>query len=195
MLAEVRSRCLRTLFSYLRDKETSSRDYQHYADRVIRLLVEESLSYVPTTSRQIEVAPAGRLLEGTFLRANISSVAIDRGGMAMLETFRALCPTKSTGYLLMSTGEVSLHELPVVELEQLPPKLDSNYIILLSDVMHTGKGEQVAIKVVSSSLSSLIDSEVDACGGRRRGVTYHSLDSVDESRGSAKSLHTLSMYV
>ena len=65
-------------------------EFIFYADRLIRLLIEEGLSYLefePTTV----ITPAGCAYEGTQLKSRICGVSMVRAGESMEAGLRQVC--------------------------------------------------------------------------------------------------------
>ncbi len=73
------SRELKALLTIVRDKETARSDWIFYADRVIRLLVEEGLNHLPFTEKTV-ITPTGSEYRGLTFQGKICGVSIMRAG-------------------------------------------------------------------------------------------------------------------
>lgn len=63
-------------------RNTSRNDFKFYADRLIRLVIEESLNKLPFTDCEV-VTPTGALYKGLKYGAGNCGVSIVRSGEAM----------------------------------------------------------------------------------------------------------------
>lgn len=63
-------------------RNTTRNDFKFYADRLIRLVIEESLNQLPFTSCEV-ITPTGAVYEGLKYRAGNCGVSIVRSGEAM----------------------------------------------------------------------------------------------------------------
>ena len=103
---------IRELQAIIRDKETSRGDFVFYADRLIRLVVEEGLNQLPYEEQEI-VTPTGEPYSGLkFLKGNCG-VSIVRSGEAMEQGLRDCCRSIRIGKILVQKDE-DTHDARVV---------------------------------------------------------------------------------
>ncbi|KAG1172169.1 hypothetical protein G6F35_016937 [Rhizopus arrhizus] len=81
---------LKGLMTIIRDKDTPRADFIFYADRIIRLLVEEGLNHLPVIDKSI-TTPTGNDYEGIAFEGRICGVSIMRAGEAMEQGLRECC--------------------------------------------------------------------------------------------------------
>ncbi|KAF9957399.1 Uracil phosphoribosyltransferase, synthesizes UMP from uracil, partial [Modicella reniformis] len=70
---------LKALMTIIRDKDTLRADFIFYSDRVIRILVEEGLNYLPVVEKTV-VTPTGKEYHGIDFQGRICGVSIMRAG-------------------------------------------------------------------------------------------------------------------
>ena len=78
---------IKELHTVLRDKHTSHSDFKFYSDRLIRLLVEESLNVLPYSDITVTTS-AGCEYNGVKYIKHICGVSIMRSGEAMEKGLR-----------------------------------------------------------------------------------------------------------
>lgn len=103
---------IRALQTVIRDRDTSRSDFVFYADRLIRLVVEEGLNQLPY-EEQIITTPTGDQYKGLkFLKGNCG-VSVVRSGEAMEQGLRDCCRSIRIGKILVEKDE-DTHEARVV---------------------------------------------------------------------------------
>lgn len=103
---------IRALQTVIRDRETSRSDFVFYADRLIRLVVEEGLNQLPYEEHVI-TTPTGEAYKGIkFLKGNCG-VSVVRSGEAMEQGLRDCCRSIRIGKILVEKDE-DTHEARVV---------------------------------------------------------------------------------
>jgi uracil phosphoribosyltransferase len=70
------------LHTIIRDKNTKREDFIFYSDRLIRLLIEEGLSYLPFREKTV-TTPTGAHYKGVEWAGSICGVSIVRAGESM----------------------------------------------------------------------------------------------------------------
>lgn len=81
---------LLSLMTIIRDKTTGRGDFVFYSDRIIRLLVEEALNYLPTIDKTVVTNTQTEFKGQTFL-GKICGVSIMRAGESMEQGLRDCC--------------------------------------------------------------------------------------------------------
>jgi hypothetical protein len=104
----VDSKAVRSLFSVVRNKASSTAEFQNAAGRLMTLLCEEALADLPGSVTQIVDTPCGRY--AGHKRPDFDAivvVSVMRAGDAMLEVMRRLEPKVKVGKLLIQRDESS----------------------------------------------------------------------------------------
>ncbi|KAJ3586188.1 hypothetical protein NHX12_012589 [Muraenolepis orangiensis] len=137
---------VRGLHTIIRDKETSRDEFIFYSKRLMRLLIEHALTFLPSQT------PQGQEYEGRSYRGKgITGVSILRAGETMEPALRAVCKDVRIGKILIQTnldsGEPELHYL------RLPKDISEDHVILMDSTVSTGAAAMMAVRV-------LLDHEV-----------------------------------
>lgn len=133
------------IHTLLMDPETTREDYIFYFDRLVAMLVEKAVDFLPFEPGQV-VTPQGRLYMGLKNSADMSAVVILRGGSAFETGLRRTIPDCRTGRILIQTnqrGEPELHY------RALPSSIKTDGLVLLLDPqMSTGGAALMAVQVL-----------------------------------------------
>ncbi|XP_016148956.1 uridine-cytidine kinase-like 1 [Sinocyclocheilus grahami] len=129
-----------------RNKETSRDEFIFYSKRLMRLLIERALSFLPSQVHIVQT-PQGEDYEGrTFHGKGITGVSILRAGETMEPALRAVCKDVRIGKILIQTnqdtGEPELHYL------RLPKDISEDHVILMDCTVSTGAAAMMAIRVL-----------------------------------------------
>ena len=139
---------IRELQTIIRNKETSRSDFVFYADRLIRLVVEEGLNQLPYGETTI-TTPTGERYNGLrFLKGNCG-VSIVRSGEAMESGLRDCCRSIRIGKILVQKDEET-HEARVVY-AKFPDDISSRKVLLMYPIMSTGNTCVKAIQVLKEN--------------------------------------------
>ncbi|KAI9152615.1 hypothetical protein H9P43_009413 [Blastocladiella emersonii ATCC 22665] len=136
---------LRALMTTIRNKDTSRSDFIFYSDRLIRLLVEEGLNYLPVVEKTV-VTPTGATYEGVAFQGKICGVPIIRAGEAMEKGLRECCRDVRIGKILIQRDEETAQ--PSLYYQKLPQDIASRYVLLLDPMLATGGSAIKAIEVL-----------------------------------------------
>ncbi|XP_036803417.1 uridine-cytidine kinase-like 1 isoform X6 [Oncorhynchus mykiss] len=128
------------------NKETSRDEFIFYSKRLMRLLIERALSFLPSESHIVQT-PQGEDYEGrTFHGKRITGVSILRAGETMEPALRAVCKDVRIGKILIQTnqdtGEPELHYL------RLPKDIGEDHVILMDCTVSTGAAAMMAVRVL-----------------------------------------------
>ncbi|XP_056620150.1 uridine-cytidine kinase-like 1 isoform X1 [Triplophysa dalaica] len=137
---------VRGLHTIIRNKETSRDEFIFYSKRLMRLLIEHALSFLPLKPVSIET-PQGTVYEGRRLSGKrITGVSILRAGETMEQALMAVCKDIRLGKILIQTnhdtGEPELHYL------RLPKDITEDYVILMDSTVSTGAAALMAVRVL-----------------------------------------------
>ncbi|XP_067274010.1 uridine-cytidine kinase-like 1 isoform X1 [Pseudorasbora parva] len=137
---------VRGMHTIIRNKETSRDEFIFYSKRLMRLLIEHALSFLPLKPVSVET-PQGTVYEGKRLSGKrITGVSILRAGETMEQALMAVCKDIRLGKILIQTnhdtGEPELHYL------RLPKELSEDYVILMDSTVSTGAAALMAVRVL-----------------------------------------------
>lgn len=136
---------IRELQTVIRDKNTTRSDFVFYADRLIRLVVEEGLNQLPYSKTSI-TTPTGCSYEGLrYLKGNCG-VSIVRSGEAMEQGLRDCCRSIRIGKILIQSDE-DTHEARVVY-AKFPEDISSRKVLVMYPIMSTGNTVIKSVKVL-----------------------------------------------
>ncbi|KAM8754584.1 uridine-cytidine kinase-like 1 isoform 2-T2 [Acanthopagrus schlegelii] len=137
---------VRGMHTIIRNKETSRDEFIFYSKRLMRLLIERALSFLPSQIHVVQT-PQGEDYEGkTFHGKRITGVSILRAGETMEPALRAVCKDVRIGKILIQTnqdtGEPELHYL------RLPKDIGEDHVILMDCTVSTGAAAMMAVRVL-----------------------------------------------
>ncbi|CAK6981587.1 uridine-cytidine kinase-like 1, partial [Scomber scombrus] len=137
---------VRGMHTIIRNKETNRDEFIFYSKRLMRLLIEHALSFLPLKPVSVET-PQGGTYEGKRLSGQrITGVSILRAGETMEQALMAVCKDIRLGKILIQTnhdtGEPELHYL------RLPKDISEDYVILMDSTVSTGAAALMAVRVL-----------------------------------------------
>lgn len=136
---------VRSLMSIIRDKETKRGDFVFYADRLIRLLVEKALEFLPVKNK-VAVTPLDEKYNGVAFEGKICAVSIVRAGESMEKGVRDTCRDIRIGKILIQRDEKTAE--PKFYYEKLPLDIKRRHVLLLDPMLATGGSIICAIKLL-----------------------------------------------
>lgn len=135
---------IRELQTVIRDKETTRGNFKFYADRLIRLVVEEGLNQLPTEKIEVRT-PTGHIFEGIrYLKGNCG-VSIVRSGESMEQGLRDCCRSIRIGKILIESDE---NNHAKVLYAKFPRDIAERKILLLYPIMSNGLAVIESVKVL-----------------------------------------------
>ena len=138
-------KCLRHLFTKIRDSTIERREFTIYASRLMHIICEEGISYIQPISKVINT-PTNNTYDGIEIdHKSIVAVSIIRAGDSMLDSFMSIAPEATVGKILIQRDEETAK--PVLFYSKLPPLANKN-IALLDPMLATGGSANAAIKVL-----------------------------------------------
>ncbi|XP_078411340.1 uridine-cytidine kinase-like 1 isoform X3 [Cetorhinus maximus] len=134
------------MHTFIRNKDTSRDEFIFYSKRLMRILIEHTLSLLPFRTCTVQTLQGenyeGRRFDGT----RITGVSILRAGETMEPALRAVCKDVTVGKILIQTnhitGEPELHYL------RLPKDISEDHVILMDCTVSTGAAALMAIRVL-----------------------------------------------
>nr|CAG4645674.1 EOG090X09VM [Lynceus sp. MCZ IZ 141354] len=136
---------IKELQTIIRDKNTSRSDFKFYADRLIRLVIEEGLNQLPYSPATVET-PVGCLYEGLKFEKGNCGVSIVRSGEAMEQGLRDCCRSIRIGKILIDSD----HETHVAKVvyAKFPEDIAQRKVLLMYPIMSTGNTVCKAVSVL-----------------------------------------------
>ncbi|KAG2678572.1 hypothetical protein I3760_11G008700 [Carya illinoinensis] len=132
---------IRGMHTLIRDREIAKHDFVFYSDRLIRLVVEHGLGYLPFTEKQV-ITPTGSVYTGVNFCKKLCGVSIIRSGESMENALRACCKGIKIGKILIHrTGDNGKQLI----YEKLPKDISKRHVLLLDPVLATGNSAIQAI--------------------------------------------------
>lgn len=137
------------MHTQIRDKNSSMTDFIFYANRLIRIIVEEGLSFLPTARMDI-VTPTNERYEGVCSAAGICGVSIMRAGESMEQALRDTCRGVKIGKVLIQRNEDTEDKTPDERYNyaKLPRDIADRWVMLLDPMLATGGSACKAIKLL-----------------------------------------------
>lgn len=134
------------IHTLLMDPNTSREDFIFYFDRMVSLLIETAVDFLPFYPDQV-TTPQGNLYMGLRKKGEVSAVLILRGGSAFETGLRRTIPDCRIGRILIQTnyrtGEPELHY------RALPGNIaDHSLVLVLDPQMSSGVAALMAVKVL-----------------------------------------------
>lgn len=136
---------VKELQTILRDRNTSRSDFKFYADRLIRLVIEESLNQLPFT-KCVVTTPTGAKYEGLKYQKGNCGVSIVRSGEAMEQGLRDCCRSIRIGKILVES-DAETHEARVVY-ARFPEDIADRKVLVMYPIMSTGNTVIKAVDVL-----------------------------------------------
>ncbi|CAF0894282.1 unnamed protein product [Didymodactylos carnosus] len=145
---------IKELHTLLRDRTTSRSDFKFYADRLIRLVVEEGLNQLPYVEEVFSFI--GHYFNGVRHEKGTLCVSLMRSGEAMEKGIRECCRSIRIGKILVNTDE----NVSKVIYAKLPPDVHQRRVLVAYPCVTTGQtvitGLNVLLKDYSCSQSNII---------------------------------------
>ncbi|GAA5866582.1 hypothetical protein JCM8547_005466 [Rhodosporidiobolus lusitaniae] len=133
------------LLTHIRDAKTQRGDFIFYADRIIRLLVEEGLNHLPVVEKTVST-PTGLEYKGVGFEGKICGVSIMRAGEAMEAGLRECCRAVRIGKILIQRDEETAQAK--LFYAKLPDDIADRYCLLLDPMLATGGSAIKACEVL-----------------------------------------------
>jgi uracil phosphoribosyltransferase len=136
---------IKELQTIIRNKDTTRNDFKFYADRLIRLVVEEGLNCFSAYKHTV-TTPTGMDYEGVKFEKMNCAVSIVRSGEAMEKGLRDCCRSIRIGKILIRRNPETKEAR--VYYAKFPPEIEKRKILLLYPVLETGATVKAAIEVL-----------------------------------------------
>ncbi|KAF3341696.1 uridine kinase-like protein 3 [Carex littledalei] len=135
----------RGMLTIIRDVNTSKHDFIFYADRLIRLVVENGLGHLPFKEKQVKT-PTGAVYTGVeFCREKLCGISVIRSGESMENALRACCKGIKIGKILIHKDAEEGEQLIY---QHLPKDIAERHVLLLDPILATGNSAVQAISLM-----------------------------------------------
>uniref|UniRef100_A0A8B9ZJ16 Uridine-cytidine kinase n=1 Tax=Anas platyrhynchos TaxID=8839 RepID=A0A8B9ZJ16_ANAPL len=137
---------VRGMHTIIRNKDTTRDEFIFYSKRLMRLLIEHALSFLPLKSVTVET-PQGTTYEGKQrppASPQITGVSILRAGETMEQALTAVCKDIRLGKILIQTN----HDTWGLHYLRLPKEISEDYVILMDSTVSTGAAAMMAVRVL-----------------------------------------------
>ncbi|EGD75530.1 uridine kinase [Salpingoeca rosetta] len=139
------SRQLVSLMTSMRDRDTDLDRFVFASERVMKLLIEFALSFVPYDSVQVTMSD-GSSVTGKRVTKQLVGVAIVRAGLPLEKVLRDMVRDIAVGQLLIQTNPSSGQ--PEFFHQSLPKQIHKSTVLLLDASIATGQAAIMAIRVL-----------------------------------------------
>jgi len=154
-LIVLQSKALVPLFTKIRDRDTSSKDFVTYSKRIMRLLAEEAIAYLPgdgttpyTVMTPTNVPYVGQLSIVDTNPDMVCAVSIVRAGDSLLESVRDIAPGIRVGKLWIQRNESVASKEAVHSCTKLPKNIHNMDVILCDPMLATGGSSITALDIL-----------------------------------------------
>ena len=127
------------LHTHIRNHTTSRENFVFFADRLIRLIVEEGLALLPTEDVDV-MTPTGVVYHGKVPLAGVCGVSIMRAGESMEQALRDTCRGARIGKILIQRDEATKDKKPDVRFNyaKMPNDVHDRWVFLMDPMLATG---------------------------------------------------------
>ena len=140
---------VRLLHTQIRRSDSTRENFVFYADRLIRLIVEEGLALLPMQEKIVRT-PTGVDYQGVEPSVGICGVSIMRAGESMEQALRDTCRGARIGKILIQRNETSEDKSPDSRFNysKVPSDIASRIVFLLDPMLATGGSAVLAVSVL-----------------------------------------------
>jgi uracil phosphoribosyltransferase len=141
---------VRLLHTHIRDATTTPENFVFFADRLIRLIVEEGLALLPVAEKPV-VTPTGATYNGVAPTAGICGVSIMRAGESMEQALRDTCRGARIGKILIQRDETSKDKSPDARFDyaKVPTDIHERWVFLMDPMLATGGSAIKATQILT----------------------------------------------
>lgn len=137
------------LHTHIRNKDTCRHDFVYYADRLIRLIMEEGLAQLPVVAHEV-MTPTGVAYSGALPAHGICGVSIMRAGESMEQALRDTCRGARIGKILIQRNEATDDKAPDSRFNyaKCPHDISDRQVLLLDPMLATGGSAIRAMEIL-----------------------------------------------
>jgi len=144
------SKALVSLFTKLRDVNTTPSEFVFYSKRAMRILAEDAIAELPSQSPITITTPCGTHtgIEIRTNQNNLCAVSIVRSGDALVESVRECIPDIPVGKILIQRDETTIEKKANYLYSKMPPGIAQMDILLCDPMLATGGSVKAAIRAL-----------------------------------------------
>ena len=148
-LVVLNSRAITSLFTVIRDKSTTHKEYVRKTDRLMKILAEEGLANLMGATEKVVETPCGPYTGWAAPDPEtVCGVSIVRSGDILLEALRCVADGMAVGKILIQRDEEDPQKRAKLFYSKLPGDVASRLIILCDPMLATGGSAILAIDVL-----------------------------------------------
>lgn len=136
---------VRGLQAIVRDRHADRDDFVFYSKRLMRILMEKTMSLLPYEPYECET-PDGNKYQGTKFKGAFCGVSILRAGVALEEALVSVCKDVKIGKILIQTNKNTTE--PELHYLRLPRNISKHEVILMDATVATGAAALMAIRIL-----------------------------------------------
>lgn len=144
----LQSKACDMLMMKLRDRKTNCKDFNFYADRIMRILAEEALARLPAVRMGEVETPCGVAHGPVEDDLNLCVVSIPRSGDILQEAVRQIRPGIGIGKVFIQRDESRDDKRPILYYVKLPKNVADCFVILVDPMLATAGSAKRAISVL-----------------------------------------------
>ncbi|XP_065185040.1 uridine-cytidine kinase-like 1 [Sycon ciliatum] len=136
---------VRGLHTIIRNQATRRDEFIFYSKRLMRLLLEKVLTFLPFTDKDMQLGE-GASYPGKEFNGKVCGVSILRAGETMEPALQSVCRNVELGKILIQTSEESGE--PELHYYRLPDDVADSFVVLMDATLATGAAALMAIRVL-----------------------------------------------
>uniref|UniRef100_A0A0K0FFN2 Uridine kinase n=1 Tax=Strongyloides venezuelensis TaxID=75913 RepID=A0A0K0FFN2_STRVS len=129
----------------IRNRECSRDEFIFYSDRILSLLIEESMNHIPYVDHLVTMAN-GKVVRGRKKNTELCGISIMRAGETLEKALRNVIKDCKMGKMLIQTNEVSKE--PELYYLRFPKNVNKYKILLLDATVASGAAAMMAIRIL-----------------------------------------------
>jgi len=138
------TRQISAMQTILRDANTQRGDFVFYSDRLVSLLIEQALSYLPYVEKEVET-PTNSFYRGVDFNCKLCAVSVLRAGSVMEPPLRSICKGIRIGKILIQSDANNHPRLFYLNISK---SFAGRHVLLLDPTLASGASSQMAIRVL-----------------------------------------------
>lgn len=145
----IKSKAFKDLLDQIRDKDIPTSEFRKISKRLIRILLEEALSY-QNTELVIKESPCGyyKSYINPSDNKDYIGVSILRAGDSMLDELLNIMPDINIGKILVQRNEDSTKKEAIYFFDKLPTDLKEKKAIVVDPMLATGGSAVASIEIL-----------------------------------------------
>ncbi|KYQ93010.1 uridine kinase [Tieghemostelium lacteum] len=135
---------IKAMQTILRNQNTTIGDFVFYSDRLVSLLLEEAMTFLPFRD-QVVTTPVDHDYHGKALDCSVFALSVLRGGSCMERPLRAISKGIQIGKVLIQSDE---NKKPHLYYERLPDFSPESHVLVLDPTIASGASSEMAVRIL-----------------------------------------------